>query len=104
MTDGFEHWKSLQKQIEEVDRRVTSQAQELSRLRNLTQNTRDSVERLMTAMLGNETLGMAGLLDRLESLEQRLTKVWWAFLISLGMGAFLNIMTLYFLFRLLELR
>ena len=100
--DGFPEYKALQKQIDEIDRRVVTQAIELSRLRTISQTTRDDVTRLTTALLGNENLGMRGLLDRLEHLEERLTRVWWVFLVSLGIGALLNVITIYYLLRLVE--
>ena len=101
--DGFPEWKLTEKRLSEVERQQLSQAQELSRLRNLAQSTRDDMGQLKTALLGNATLGMDGLLERLERLEDRLTRVWWLFVAVLGIGAMLNIITLYFLFRLLEL-
>lgn len=95
--DGYPEWKLTEKRIGELERRVEGQAQELSRLRNMSQATRDAVEQLKTAMLGNEMLGMVGLLDRFENLDRKLTKVWWGFLSALILGALLNIVTLYLL-------
>ena len=103
MSDGFPEYKALQKQLDEIDRRAIAQAVDISRIRSVAQSTRDNLEQLRTAILGNELLGMQGLLDRLESLESKLVRAWWFFLMVLGVGAILNITTLYFLFRLLDL-
>jgi len=100
--DGFSEYKNLQKQIDETERRGVSQAIEISRLRVLTQTTRDSLEQLRTAMLGNALLGMQGVVERLESLEAKLIKIWQAFLLALFLFALLNIVTLFLLVRLLD--
>ena len=100
--DGFPEWKLTEKRLSEVERQQLSQAQELSRLRNLAQSTRDDMGQLKTALLGNATLGMDGLLERLESLEVKLTKVWQVFLVALTLGSLLNITTLYLLVKLLD--
>ncbi len=60
--------------------------------------SRDEIIKLSTALLGNSTLGMDGLLVRLEEVERRLVQIWWAFIIAAVLSAGMAVMNFYFIF------
>lgn len=93
----FSHYKLLQKRIDFLEREQENLRDEVSRWRNATSSTRDNVEKITTALLGAEALGVSGIINRLDVIERRLTKVWYMFLATIVIQIF---SMLYFMFRL----
>jgi len=92
----------LEKRMNVYETQVAGVHQELSRLRNMGQQSRDEIIRLNTALLGNTALGMDGLLVRLEGMEKQLTRAWWVFLVAMFLTLTMNLVNSYFIFTVMQ--
>jgi hypothetical protein len=92
----------LEKRMNVYETQVNALHQEVARLRNVGSQNRDAITRLDTALLGNSSLGMDGLLVRLDEMEKHIVRGWWVFIIAVALTTIMNGINFYFIFYVMQ--
>jgi hypothetical protein len=69
VSDGFPEFKLLQKRIETLEREMSSLSLSVEGLRKESTSHRADLDRLVLMVIGDEDLGLRGIVERIKSLE-----------------------------------
>lgn len=75
MADGFPEYKLLQKRLETVEREMASLSQSVKDLGKESRSYRADLNRLVLMVIGDEDLGLRGIVERIKGLEDLIKSI-----------------------------
>lgn len=95
MEDEFAQHKTFQtKRILDLERQMTIFQADLADIKNRDQGFRTEIDKLWQIVIGDDDVGLAGLLDRIKAIEQKPALMQRVILLSMAMTSVTSLATL----------